>query len=279
MATVVVSPRRAFDALARAGGLRAHPYAACMRTANPALNDGVFARATAVSRGRAATPPAAMTIDGAVTKTAILVSLLLATANFTWTRYEKDPDGAMGQVTLGALAGLVVALVTIFKQAWAPVTAPIYALLEGLVVGGLSAAYNASYDGIVLQAGLLTAGTLGALLVAYRLRLIRATENFRLGVVAATGGIMLVYVLNLVLGLFGTEVPFLHDSGPVGILISLAIVVVAALNLVLDFDFIERGAARGAPRYMEWYAAFGLLVTLIWLYLELLRLLAKARQR
>ncbi len=259
--------------------MRTRPYPPVMRTANPALNDGVFTRAATARRGLPGRAEAAMTVDGVVTATGLLVVLLLATALFTWNRYEQDSGAAMGLVVIGAIGGLVVAIATIVRQTWAPVTAPLYALLEGLVVGGLSAAYNASYDGIVLQAGLLTAGTLAALLVAYRLRLIRATENFRLGVVAATGGIMLVYLLNLVLGLFGASVPFLHDSGPIGILISLAIVVVAALNLVLDFDFIERGAARGAPRYMEWYAAFGLLVTLIWLYLELLRLLAKARQR
>jgi len=251
-----------------------------MRTANPALSDAVFTRAATTARtGAPARATGTMTIDGTVTKTGILVILLLATALYAWNRFETDPGSAGGLIALGGIGGLVVAVVTIFKQTWAPVTAPLYALLEGLLLGGVSARYDAAYDGIVLQAGMLTAGTLAALLVAYRLRLIRVTENFRLGVVAATGGIMLVYVLNLVLGLFGASVPFLHDSGPAGILISLAIVAVAALNLVLDFDFIERGAERGAPRYMEWYAAFGLLVTLIWLYLELLRLLAKTRQR
>jgi uncharacterized YccA/Bax inhibitor family protein len=251
-----------------------------MRTSNPALNDAVFARAATRPRTGAPSQAAgAMTVDGTVAKTGILVVLLLATALLAWNRFETDPDGAAGLAVLGGIGGLVVAVVTIFKQTWAPVTAPVYALLEGLLVGAVSARYDASYDGVVLQAGLLTAGTLAALLVAYRLRLIKVTENFRLGVVAATGGIMLVYVLNLVLGLFGASVPFLHDTGPIGILISLVIVAVAALNLVLDFDFIERGAERGAPGYMEWYAAFGLLVTLIWLYLELLRLLSKLRSR
>ncbi len=251
-----------------------------MRTANPALNDAVFARAGTLRRtGTPDRTAGTMTVDGTVTKTGILVALLLATALFAWNRFESDPGAASGLAVLGGIAGLVVAVVTIFKQTWAPVTAPIYALLEGLLIGAVSARYNAAYDGIVLQAGMLTAGTLAALLVAYRLRLIKVTENFRLGVVAATGGIMLVYLLNIVLGFFGASVPFLHDSGPIGILISLVIVGVAALNLVLDFDFIERGAERGAPGYMEWYAAFGLLVTLIWLYLELLRLLSKLRER
>ncbi len=182
-------------------------------------------------------------------------------------------------MVVGAIGGFVVALVTIFKQTWAPVTAPLYALLEGLVIGGVSTIFEAQFPGIVIQAAGLTLGTCLALLLAYKSRLIRATENFKMGVVAATGGIALFYLITLVLGFFGIRIPLLYSNGWMGIGFSLFVVVIAALNLVLDFDFIEQGAARGAPKYMEWYGAFGLMVTLIWLYLEMLRLLAKLRSR
>src|SRR5690606_37262000 len=170
-------------------------------------------------------------------------------------------------------------LVTVFKKQWAPVTAPMYALVEGLFLGAISAMFNHLYEGIVMQAVLLTFGTLFALLLAYRSGLVRATENFKLGVVAATGGVMLVYLASIALGLFGINMPMIHESGIVGIGFSLVVVVLAALNLVLDFDFIESGVEQGAPKYMEWYGAFGLMVTLVWLYVEFLRLLAKLQSR
>ena len=180
---------------------------------------------------------------------------------------------------IGGIAGFVVALVTVFKKNWAAVTGPLYAAAEGLFLGGFSALMEAQYPGIVLQAVGLTFGTLFGLLVAYKSGLIRATENFKLGVVAATGGIFVVYLATMGLGFFGVHIPYIHQSGWIGIGFSLFVVIVAALNLVLDFDFIERGAQSGAPHYMEWYAAFGLMVTLIWLYIEILRLLAKSRSR
>jgi uncharacterized YccA/Bax inhibitor family protein len=173
----------------------------------------------------------------------------------------------------------VVALVTIFKKEWAGITAPLYALLEGLAIGGISAVFEAQFPGIVIQAVALTFGTCLALLLAYKSRLIRATENFKLGVVAATGGIALFYLITFILSFFGVRVSIFYSSGWMGIGFSLFVCVIAALNLVLDFDFIEQGAAQGAPKYMEWYGAFGLMVTLIWLYLEILRLLAKLRSR
>ena len=193
-------------------------------------------------------------------------------------------QGAVGQLPMplvigGVIGGLVVAMVTVFKQTWAPYTTPLYAALEGLALGGISYLFEQRYPGIVAQAVFLTFGTLGALLFAYRSGIIRATENFKLGVFAATGGIAVVYLLSFVLGFFGIGVPLIHSSGTFGILFSLFVVVIAALNLVLDFDFIEEGAERGAPKYMEWYGAFGLLVTLVWLYLEILRLLAKLQDR
>ena len=187
-------------------------------------------------------------------------------------------SGPVGLLTIGgAIGGLIFAMVTIFKPQWAPVTAPIYAVLEGLFIGGISAFMERIYPGIVPQAAGLTFGILFALLAAYKSGLIRATENFKLGVVAATGGIFVIYIASFILGFFGISIPFLHDSGPIGIGISVFICIVAALNLVLDFDFIENGAEHGAPKYMDWVGAFGLMVTLVWLYIEILHLLAKLR--
>lgn len=220
-----------------------------------------------------------MTIQGAVNKTAILLILAMITAIYTWQKFLVNPAAAMPLAIGGSIAGFIIGLVTVFKKTWAPVTAPIYALCEGLLIGGISAFYDAKFQGIVLQAGMLTFGTLFALLVAYRSGIIRATENFKLGVVAATGGIMVLYLVTWVLGMFGVNVSFMHDSSLLSIGISVFVVIIAAMNLVLDFDFIEQGAQVGAPKYLEWYAAFGLLVTLIWLYLEILRLLAKLSSR
>jgi uncharacterized YccA/Bax inhibitor family protein len=159
------------------------------------------------------------------------------------------------------------------------VTAPIYAVLEGLFLGGISAIFEMSYPGIVIQAVALTFGTLFCLLAAYKSRLIKVTENFKLGIVAATGAICLIYLVSIIMGFFGASIPMIHSSGPLGIGFSLFVVTIAALNLVLDFDFIERGSEMGAPKYMEWYGAFGLVVTLVWLYIEILRLLSKLRRR
>ncbi|MEM7009483.1 MAG: Bax inhibitor-1/YccA family protein, partial [Thermodesulfobacteriota bacterium] len=178
----------------------------------------------------------------------------------------------------GLIGGLIFAFITIFKKTWAPITAPIYAILEGLAIGGISAIFELQFSGIVFQAVSLTFGTLFAMLVTYRLGLIKVTEKFRMGVVAATGAIFVVYLLSFVLGFFSINVPFIHSGGTIGILFSLFVVVIAALNLVLDFDFIEKGAEHGAPKYMEWYGAFGLIITLVWLYIEFLRLLSKLRQ-
>jgi uncharacterized YccA/Bax inhibitor family protein len=248
-----------------------------MRTANPALNDSTFSG----YRGRSVARGAAMTIQGTVNRAAFLLVLVVLGAAWTWRLFltSQGTAAVTPWVTGGAIAGLVLALVTVFKKNWAAVTGPLYAAAEGLFLGGLSALMEAQYPGIVLQAVGLTFGTLFGLLMAYKSGLIRATENFKLGVVAATGGIFLVYLATMVLGFFGVHIPYIHQGGWIGIGFSLFVVIVAALNLVLDFDFIERGAQSGAPRYMEWYAAFGLIVTLIWLYIEILRLLAKSRSR
>jgi uncharacterized YccA/Bax inhibitor family protein len=243
-----------------------------MRTGNPALSASTFSNA-----GLGSAQP--MTLQGTVNKSALLVGLVVVAASFTWQKAMENPAAAMPWMWGGAIAGLVLCLVTCFKKEWAPVTGSLYALAEGLFVGAISAYYNMQFQGIVLQAVLLTIGVLLALLAAYSMRIIKATENFKLGVVAATGGIMLVYLVTIVLGFFNINIPYIHESGLIGIGFSVFVVVIAALNLVLDFDFIENGCAQGAPKYMEWYAAFGLLVTLIWLYIEILRLLAKIAAR
>lgn len=244
-----------------------------MRTGNPALNDKSF-------RVEYATTDS-MTIGGTVNKSAILLLMVAMTAIWSWKKVMS-----LGDITAmypwmigGAIVGFIFALITIFKKTAAPITAPLYALAEGVFLGAISAYFELQFPGIAMQAITLTFGTLLALLLAYKSGLIKATENFKLGIVAATGGIALVYLVNIVMGFFGTGIPVIHSSGPWGIAFSVFVVIIAALNLVLDFDFIENAAEQGAPRYMEWYAAFGLLVTLVWLYIEILRLLAKIRSR
>jgi uncharacterized YccA/Bax inhibitor family protein len=246
-----------------------------MRTSNPALNDQTFAQFGYVQTGEA------MTVQGAVNKTALLLVCVLLTTAWTWHLFflTSNPASVMPWMIGGAIGGFAVALVTVFKQQWAPVTSPVYALLEGLFVGGMSALAESQYPGIVIQAVGLTFGTCLAVLMAYTSGLVKATENFKMGVVAATGGIALVYLASIILSLFGVRMPYIHDNGLFGIGFSVFVVIIAALNLVLDFDFIDNGARHGAPKYMEWYAAFGLMVTLIWLYIEVLRLLMKLRSR
>jgi uncharacterized YccA/Bax inhibitor family protein len=244
------------------------------RSGNPVLKESTFKGFPVAAEGEG------MTIEGTVNKTYVLFLLLIVGVAGAVVAEESALYGLM---MLGAIGGLITALVTVFRKQWAPITAPIYALLEGLFVGAISLVMEAAYPGIVLPAVSLTFGTLFALLAAYRSGLIKATENFKLGVAAATGAIFVVYLAQFVLGIVGVQVGFLHDAifgaGWLGIGVSVVVIIVAALNLVLDFDFIEHGAAARAPKYMEWYGAFGLLVTLIWLYLEILRLLSKLRSR
>jgi len=246
-----------------------------MRTANPALNDNVFTDSVVRDAGET------MTINGTVNRAGFLILLVIASAWFSWSQSTSATGVATPTpyIGIGAVGGFIVALITIFAKKAAPITSPIYAVLEGLFLGGISALVEARFPGIAAQATFATFGTLFGLLIAYRSGLIKATENFKLGVFAATGGIALLYLITFVLSFFGKSIPYIHQSGAIGIGFSVFVVIIAALNLVLDFDFIENGAAAGAPKYMEWYAAFGLLVTLVWLYIEILRLLSKIRSR
>lgn len=238
-----------------------------MRSGNPVLGSQTFQTQSSVSDQ--------MTISGAVNKTAISLVLLVGAGYFTFNA------GGMVFMFPALIGAFIVSLITIFKKEWSPITVPIYALLEGAVLGGISFVFNTQYEGIVSTAILLTLSILVALLMAYQSGWIKPTENFKLGIFAATGGIALMYLVNFIMGFFGSGLGVLNpmNSSPMSIGISVVIVIIAALNLVLDFDFIEEGAERGAPKYMEWYAAFGLLVTLVWLYLEILRLLAKLNSR
>ena len=245
------------------------------RSGNPALSDSTFR-----SEGRAVGQT--MTLQGTVNKTGILLGILVLTAVYTWNLFFQtgNPAAVMPIATGGAIGGFVLALITIFKKAWSPYTAPIYAALEGLFLGGISAIFEYQYPGIVIQATGLTLGTLASLLVLYKLGIIKPTENFRLMIVSATMGIAVLYLISMIMNMFGSSgIGFIHSNGLFGIGFSLFVVAIAALNLVLDFDFIEQGSEMGAPKYMEWFGAFSLMVTLIWLYLEMLRLLAKLRSR
>ncbi len=245
------------------------------RSGNPALSDATFGKEGAAI-GKV------MTLQGTVNKTGILLALLVICAFYTWNIFFQtgNPAAVMPLALGGAIGGLIFALITIFKKTWAGITAPIYAGLEGLFLGGISAIFEAQYPGIVIQATGLTLGTLASLLLLYKMGIIKPTENFRLMIVSATMGIGVLYLISFVMNMFGsTGIGFIHSNGLFGIGFSLFVVAIAALNLVLDFDFIEQGAEQGAPKYMEWFGAFALMVTLIWLYLEMLRLLAKLRSR
>jgi uncharacterized YccA/Bax inhibitor family protein len=222
----------------------------------------------------------AMTLQGTVNKTGVLLACVVGTAAWTWgLAHSQEPSAALPWMLGGLIGGFVFSLVTIFKKEWSPFTAPIYALTEGLALGGISAFLEQSYPGIAIQAMGLTFAVTAVMLMLYTSGAVRATPKFTMGVIAATGGIFLVYMVDMILRFFGHQVPLLNSSGPLGIGISAVIVIVASLNLILDFGFVETGVHAGAPKYMEWYGAFGVMVTLVWMYLEILRLLAKLRER
>jgi uncharacterized YccA/Bax inhibitor family protein len=242
-----------------------------IKSSNPALSNSIF-----LQESHSGIVTDTMTIQGTVNKTAIALFLLICSASWTWS-LPVSQAGALA--TLGAIGGIVVALITVFKKHLSGVTVPIYALLQGLFLGSFSSIFEMQYPGIVIQAVGLTFGTLFALLSAYKSGLIKVTENFKLGLFAATGGLAMFYFVSFILGFFGVNFSMFTGSGPIGIGFSVVVVAIAALNLVMDFDFIENGSQQGAPKYMEWYGAFGLMVTLIWLYIEIIRLLAKLRDR
>lgn len=246
-----------------------------MKTGNPALKEGVFTSYH--------TSEKSMTVDGAINKSFILLLLVMATAFWSWSftmpAILKNPNVFSPLLLFGAIGGFVVALVTIFKKEWSPITAPIYAALEGIFLGGISATFELKFPGIVLQAMTATFGTFAALLFIYKSGLVKVTDGFRTGLFAATGGIFAMYLIVFILGFFGVNMPYLHDSSPLSIGISIFVIIVAALNLILDFDAIEQGAKAKAPEFMEWYCSFSLLVTIVWLYIEFLKLIAKIRSQ
>jgi len=243
-----------------------------LKTSNPALNAKTFADGLPVAGE-------SMTLQGTVNKTSLLLFCAAAAFAWTWWLARTQPESVTLCLWGGLVGGLVFALATILKKEWAPVTAPIYALSEGLALGGVSVVLNQAYPGIALQAFGLTAAVTAVMLLLYTSGAIRATPKFTIGVIAATGGIFLFYMIDLVMGFFGHHVSLLYSNGPWGITLSVLIVIVAALNLVLDFDFVETGVHSGAAKYMEWYGAFGIMVTLVWMYIEILHLLSQLRSQ
>ena len=244
------------------------------RSGNPMFSDKTFSETiidASVER---------MTLQGTVNKVGISLILVMLSASYTWNQYFDNGAGSVaGLMLVGAIIGLIFALITIFKRTWAPITAPLYALAKGFALGGISAMYEAQFGGITMQAVTLTFATMFGLLFAYKTGIIKPDKNFMLMIFAGTFAILAVYMVNFIMMFFGASIGFIHDNGILGIGFSLVVVAIAALNLVLDFDYIEQGAEQGAPKYLEWYGAFSLMVTLIWLYLEILRLLSKLRGR
>lgn len=242
-----------------------------MKSSNPVMTGKIYEKAGGVSAG-----VDAMTINGTINKIGLMLLLVIGAAAYTWKIVMGENPGSAGTLAMvGAIGGFIMAMITVFRPQSSAITAPIYAILEGLFLGAISAVINARYPGIAFQAVLLTIGTLFTMLFLYRSGYIRATPKFRRGVMMATGAVFFAYLISWIMGMFGMSVGFMHSNGPLGIVINLAIIVIAALNLIMDFDFIEKGSQMGAPKYMEWYGAFGLMVTLIWLYIEFLRLLSR----
>jgi len=247
-----------------------------MQSSNPTLNERTFGAA------RVGVGEQAMTIQGTVNKTFILLAILVAAASWTWSKTSDPSSTGFIGITFFAsmIAGLILAIATSFKPKWSPITAPLYAACEGLLLGILSAYFEIRYPGIVMQAVGLTFAVTFAMLMGYKAGWLQATPGLRKGLMIAMGGIFLFYMVVMIAGLFGIHAPgFINGGGPLGIAFSLFVVGIAAMSLVLDFDIIETGAREGLEKYMEWYGAFALMVTLIWLYMEILRLLSKLNRR
>jgi uncharacterized YccA/Bax inhibitor family protein len=249
---------------------------ALFKSGNPALQEKMFQN-TIVIPGEDA-----MTQRGALNKFFFLFLMVMAAASFTWSAFYQGKDVFPWMIG-AAIGGFIVALVIIFKKEWSAYLAPAYGLLEGVFVGGISAVYNNAFQkvapGIVMQAVGLTFGVVIAMYLLYHFRIIKATEKLKSIIFTATAGVAIFYLIAMVLRMFGVDMPFIHEGSNLGIIFSLVIVAIAAMNLILDFDMIDQGAAAGAPKYMEWYCAFGLLVTIVWLYIEILRLLSKFASR
>ncbi|MEW5895100.1 MAG: Bax inhibitor-1/YccA family protein [Candidatus Omnitrophota bacterium] len=255
------------------------------RSSNPTLQEAFYAQERSFESGNT------MTIQGTVNKSFVLLALIVLSASWVWGQALQPAalpqygqvnavnPAAMGYAGIGAIGGFIVAMVTVFKREWARFTAPVYALLEGLFLGGISAVFEMQYPGIVIQAVSLTFGVALTMLGIYKSGLIKVDQKFIMGVASATGAIALVYIVNIVLGFFGRGVPFVMSSGPWGIGFSVIVCGIAAFNLIVDFFMIEEFSRIGSKKHMEWYAAFSLMVTLVWLYLEILRLLSKMNQR
>lgn len=252
---------------------------ALFESGNPTLSEKIFRKSSAELSTET------MTVRGSINKFGFLLLMVLGGAAFTWNRYydqvliETASQSVMPFLLIGIFGGMACVIAIMIKPNWSPYVAPAYALLEGLFIGGLSAivndAFQERYPGIVMQAVGLTFGVAIAMFLLYNFRIIKATEKFKSVIISATMGIALFYLISMVLRWFGVNMPFMYDSSALGIGISLFVVAIAALNLILDFDMIEKGAETGAPKFMEWYGAFGLLVTMVWLYLEILKLLMR----
>lgn len=244
------------------------------KSSNPVMSDRIFQ--SAYTETQAAD---VMTVQGAGIKTAILVALAFAAAAFSWQACIQNealyPGFAMG----GGIVALILVIVSSFKPSASPFTAPLYALAEGLALGAISVMFERFYPGIAFQAVCLTFGTLFSMAIVYSNGWIKVTNKLRTGLYAALGAIFLIYLISMIMNLFGGQFPYIHGNGLIGIGFSVIVVGVAAFFLLLDFDFIERGAQYGAPKYMEWYGALGLMVTIVWLYLEILILLSKLQSR
>ncbi len=254
------------------------------KSSNPAFSEKIFSKAGSYASDET------MTVQGTMNKALLMLILVILGAAFTWKGFfdampvagaenATIPTSVIVWMLIGGIGGFITSLVVIFAPKTAPYTAPIYAVLEGLFLGGISAFFAMQYSGIVVQAVGLTFITFFIMLTTYRTGLIKVTEKFRTIILVATGAVALMYFVTFIIGLFGVSTSYIHGNGLLSIGISIAVIAIAALNLLLDFDFIDRASQQGAPKYMEWFGAFGLMVTLIWLYIEFLRLLSKISSR
>ena len=250
---------------------------AFFKSGNPTLSEKTFDTAAQTYNDGEV-----MTQNGTLNKFGMMMLLILGSASLTW-KAAAEGTNVMPWVIGTAIAGFIIAITLSFRPQWAAFLAPVYALVEGVFVGGISAYYNDAFakiaPNIIMQAVGLTFGVVIAMFGLYRFGVIRATQRFKSVLFTATAGIAVFYLLSFVLRFFGIQMPFIHDSTGWGIVFSLVVVAIAALNLIMDFDFIEQGSAQGAPKYMEWYGAFALMVTIVWLYIEILRLLSKLARR